>query len=157
MKSYLKEIVNFNQNAKPLIDSMGEYDKQLEQNKEIEQQLAQWQKRFDESGKNEISFSQLTWIVFLIVCYFLLQLFLKLAKHPKSFFTVFYAIKNPTVKIFKTENLVYSTENDLHKEQEKSNVLTAEIEAAEAELKNLKSQQIANEKIKDPILSLFNI
>ena len=59
MKSYLKEIVNFNQNARPLIDSMGEYDKQLEQNKEIEQQLAQWQKRFDESGKNERSFSQL--------------------------------------------------------------------------------------------------
>merc|ERR1712035_198417 len=49
MKTYLKAIVNFNQKAKPLLDSVGEYDKQLEQNKEIEQQLAEWQKRFDQS------------------------------------------------------------------------------------------------------------
>ena len=55
MKTYLEAIVNFNQKAKPLIDSMGEYDKQLEQNKEIEQQLAEWQKRFDQSGKCENS------------------------------------------------------------------------------------------------------
>ena len=55
MKTYLEAIVNFNQKAKPLIDSMGEYDKQLEQNKEIEQQLAEWQKRFDQSGEYENS------------------------------------------------------------------------------------------------------
>ena len=72
-------------------------------------------------------------------------------------FTVAYAVKTPTVKIFNTENLVHSTENDLHKEQEKSNTLTAEIEAAKNELKKLKSQKNANEKIKDPMLSLFNI
>merc|ERR1712189_171180 len=101
MEKVKESIVNFNQKAKPLIDSMGEYDKQLEQNKEIEQQLAEWQKRFDQSD--------------------------------------------------------YSTESDLQSEQEKSNTLTAEIEAAKAELEKLKSQQIENKKIKDPTLSLFKL